>query len=191
MKVIAINGSPRSDGNTHTMIITALEPLQAAGITTELVSLAGKNIRGCIACYKCMQNKDGKCAVATDDLNTVLPKLFEADGIVLGSPTYFADITAELKALIDRAGFVARCNGNLLKHKVGAAVVAMRRAGGVHAFDSINHLFQISQMFIVGSIYWNVGFGRNKGEIENDSEGLSTMKELGISMAFLLEKLSR
>lgn len=191
MKVIGINGSPRADGNTFRLITAALKPLQEAGIETELIQLSGKNIHGCIACYKCLENKNRKCAVTNDDFNELFEKMASADGLILGSPTYFADITSEMKAVIDRAGFVARANGSLFKYKAGAAVTAMRRAGGVHAFDTINHLFQMSQMFIVGSSYWNVGFGTNRGEVENDAEGLATMDELGKSMAHLLQKLSK
>jgi multimeric flavodoxin WrbA len=172
------------------MITTVFKQLESFGIETELIQLSGQTIRGCIACFKCFKNKDRKCAIETDDFNGIFKKMESADGLILGSPTYFADVTSELKALIDRAGFVARSNDYLFKHKVGAAVVVMRRAGGIHAFDTINHLFQISQMFIVGSIYWNIGLGRNRGEVENDDEGLATMNELGKSMAYLLEKLS-
>ncbi len=189
MKIIGINGSPRSDGNTRIMILNVLETLHQEGIDTEYIQLGGKNIRGCIACYKCGQNKDRKCAVTTDCFNEVFAQMVEADGFILGSPTYFADVTAEMKALIERAGFVARWNGNLFKHKVGAAVIALRRGGGIHAFDTINHLFQINQMFIVGSTYWNLGFGREIGEIENDREAEETMIEVGRSMAYLLKKL--
>lgn len=189
MKVVGINGSPRSDGNTYTMIKTVFEVLEAEGIDCEMIQLSEKAVRGCIACYRCVQKKDGKCAVVNDDLNSILDKMKSADGIILGSPVYFADITSEMKAVIDRTGMVARFNGNLFKHKVGAAVVAMRRAGGIHAFDTMNHLFQISQMFVVGSTYWNIGTGRNKGDIENDTEGLETMKELGQSISFILKKI--
>lgn len=189
MKVIGINGSPRPNGNTSTMITTVLQQLQAGGIETELIQLSGKTVKGCVACFKCFHNKDRKCAIANDDFNSIFEKMAVADGLILGSPTYFADITSELKALIDRAGFVARSNDNLFKHKVGAAIVVMRRAGGIHAFDTINHLFQISQMFTVGSTYWNIGVGRELGAVENDTEGLATMNELGKSMAFLLGKL--
>jgi len=190
MKVVGINGSPRKDGNTHDLIKKVFEPLESDGIETEFIQLGGKNIRGCIACYKCFTNKDKKCAVGNDICNEVIEKMFKADGIILGSPTYFTDVTAELKALIDRSGLVAVANGGLLRHKVAAAVVAVRRGGGVHVFDTINHLFQMSQMFIVGSTYWNLGFGREKGEAEKDTEGINNMINIGTSMAFLLKKIS-
>ena len=142
MKVVAFNGSARKDGNTAILIRRVFGELKAAGIETELVQLAGKKIRGCTACGKCYQNKDKKCVVDNDILNECLEKMVAADGIILGSPTYFADVTTETKALIDRAGFVARANSDMLGRKVGAAVVAVRRAGAVHAFDSINTDFR-------------------------------------------------
>jgi multimeric flavodoxin WrbA len=190
MKVVAINGSARKDGNTAILINKALAALEAEGIETELIQLSGQSIRGCTACGKCIENKDKKCVVDNDVLNECLGKMLEADGIILGSPTYFADLTTELKAVIDRAGFVARANGNLLKHKVGAAIVAVRRAGAIHAFDSINHFFLISEMIVPGSSYWNIGFGRKKGDAENDEEGLETMRQLGQNMAWLLKKIN-
>ncbi|MFH0925449.1 MAG: flavodoxin family protein [bacterium] len=190
MKILGINGSPRKDGNTSKMIMKVFEVLNAEGIQTEFIQLGGENIKGCIACYKCKENKDKRCAVKNDIFNEIFEKMVETDGFILGSPTYFADVTSELKALIDRSGFVARSNSSLFRHKVGAAVVALRRGGGIHAFDTINHLFQINQMFIVGSIYWNLGFGGKKNEVENDIEGIENMLDLGKSMAFLLKKVN-
>ncbi len=190
MKVVAINGSARKDGNTAILINQALQELEAEGIETEMIQLSGQTIRGCTACGKCFENKDKKCVVDNDSLNEYLAKMLEADGIILGSPTYFADLTTELKAVIDRAGFVARANGNLFRRKVGAAIVAVRRAGAIHAFDSINHFFLISEMIIPGSSYWNIGFGLKKGDAENDEEGLETMQQLGKNMAWLLKKIN-
>lgn len=191
MKVVGINGSPRKEGNTEKLIVTVLSTIEKEGIETEFVQLGGSDIRGCQSCYRCVALKDRRCSSKNDGFNSLFEKLLEADGIILGSPTYFADITPEMKALIDRAGFVSRVNGNLLRHKAGAAVVSMRRAGGIHAFDSINHLFQISGMFTVGSTYWNLGFGGREGsEVENDREGMENMEDLGFSMAFLLKKLA-
>jgi multimeric flavodoxin WrbA len=123
-------------------------------------------------------------------VNDCIAKMRQADGIILASPTYFADITPELKALIDRAGFVAGANDNFFKRKVGAAVVAVRRGGAIHAFDSINHFFLIRQLIVPGSCYWNMGIGREKGEVENDEEGIRTMTVLGENMAWLLKKLA-
>ncbi len=190
MNVIAINGSPRSGGNTFRMLDVLLETLRQEGIHTELLQVGGTDIKGCRSCYACIRNKDRKCSTKDGVFDTIFEKMIAADGIVLASPTYFADITPELKALIDRSGFVSRANGGLFRHKVGAAVVSLRRAGGIHAYDSINHLFQICQMFIVGSTYWNLGFGGREGdEVLQDAEGLENMRDLGRSMAFLLERL--
>jgi multimeric flavodoxin WrbA len=190
MKVVAFSGSARKDGNTAALLQAVLDELEAEGIETELVQLAGKKLRGCIACYRCFENKDGRCAVNSDVANECIAKMAEADGILIGSPTYFADLSTETKALIDRAGFVARANDNMFARKVGAAVVAVRRAGGIHVFDSINHFFLIGEMIVPGSSYWNVGVARDKGDAEKDEEGMRTMKTLGRNMAWLLKKLS-
>ena len=189
MKIVAFNGSARKDGNTAILINYVLKELDKQGIETELLQLAGKKIRGCKACYKCFENKDQQCSFKNDILNECMAKMIAADGIILGSPTYFTDVSTEMKALIDRAGFVARANGDLLKRKLGAAVVAARRAGSIHAFDTLNHFFLIAQMIIPGSNYWNIGFGRNTGEVEKDEEGILIMKTLGQNMAWLLKKL--
>ena len=189
MKVIAFNGSARKDGNTAILIRKVFTELESEGIETELFQLAGKPIKGCIACGKCYKNKDKRCAVDNDVMNECIEKMVEADGMILGSPTYFADVSTEMKALIDRAGFVARANSDMFQRKPGAAVVAVRRAGAIHVFDSINHFFLISQMIVPGSFYWNVGYGRTPGEVEQDSEGLETMEILGRNMAWLLKKI--
>ena len=191
MRVVAINSSPRKESNTAQLINYVFEELQQEGIETELVKIGGKNIRGCLACYKCFQNKDQRCAVKDDVLNECVEKMLEADGIILGSPTYFTDVSAAMKALIDRAGLVAKANDDMFKHKVGAAVVAVRRAGSIHVFDTLNHFFFISQMMVPGSIYWNMGIGREKGEVEKDEEGILTMKVLGQNMAWLLKKIQQ
>ena len=188
MKVIAFNGSARRDGNTAILIRRVFSQLEAEGIETELVQLAGKTVKGCVACGRCFKNQDKRCAVTNDVANECIEKMLEADGIILGSPTYFADVTSEMKALIDRAGYVARANSDMLRRKVGAAVVAVRRAGAIHAFDSMNHFFLIGQMIVPGSSYWNVGIGRAKGDVEQDEEGLKTMETLGQNMAWLLKR---
>jgi multimeric flavodoxin WrbA len=162
--------------------------LEKEGIETELYHLGGRRIRGCAACYSCYQNKDGKCAV-DDAANECIERMQRSDGIIIASPTYFADVSSETKALIDRAGLVSRANGNMLRRKVCAAVVAVRRAGSIHAFDTINHFFLISEMIVPGSIYWNMGIGREKGDVEQDEEGIRTMVALGENMAWLLKKL--
>ena len=189
MKVTAFNGSPREGGNTQALLSKVLEVLGREGIETELVQLGGKAVQGCVACYQCFDNKNGQCARPDDIIGRCIEKMKASDGILLGSPTYFADITPQMKALIDRAGLVAKANGDMFRRKVGAAVVAVRRGGEIHAFDSMNHLFLISQMIVPGSIYWNMGFGRAKGEVANDEEGQRTMVALGENMAWLLKKL--
>jgi len=190
MKVVAFNGSPRKEGNTAKLIGHLFSELEKEGIETEMVQLGGKSIHGCIACMKCFESKDKKCAIDKDIVNDCIAKMAEADGIILATPTYFADLTPEIKALIDRAGMVAIANDNLFKRKGGAAVVAVRRAGSIHAFDSINHFFTISQMIIPGSSYWNMGIGLAEGEVENDEEGIRTMETLGQNMAWLLKKIN-
>lgn len=189
MKVTAFNGSPRKDGNTACLINHVFKALNAEGIETEMVQVGGNLIHGCTACLKCFEKKNGCCALKDDIVNECIEKMRQSDGIILASPTYFSDVTPELKALIDRAGFVSMANGRFLKRKAGAAVVAVRRGGEIHAFDTINHLFLICEMIIPGSCYWNMGFGREKGEVENDKEGIKTMKVLGENMAWLLKKM--
>lgn len=189
LKITAFNGSARKDGNTAILLKTALAELSKAGFETELVQLAGKPLRGCTACGGCFKNKDKRCVQPDDGMNGYIEKMDKSAGILIGSPTYFADVSSETKALIDRAGFVSIANGGLLRRKAGAAVIAVRRGGAVHAFDTINHFFTISQMIIPGSNYWNVGIGREAGEVENDKEGMGTMKVLGENMAWLLGKL--
>jgi multimeric flavodoxin WrbA len=190
MKVVAFNGSPRRDGNTRMLLKHALAVISAEGIDTELVQVGGQPIHGCIACYKCFENKDRRCAVDNDILNGCIAKMLAADGVIFGSPTYFANMSPEIKALIDRAGLVAKANDEMFRRKVGAAVVAVRRAGAVHTFDGINHFFTISQMIIPGASYWNMGFGLEKGEVSGDDEGLRTMETLGGNMAWLIKKLA-
>lgn len=191
MKVVAFNGSPRKGGNTSMMLQEVLTTLEEGGVDTELVEMSNTPLRGCIACFRCAKNRDNRCALGGDALNGYIEKMMEADGIILGSPTYFADVTSEMKALIDRVGFVTRMNGSTLKRKVGAAVVAVRRAGAVHAFDTMNHFFTIGQMIVVGASYWNLGVGREIGDVRDDKEGMSTMRNLGENMAWLLKKLQK
>jgi multimeric flavodoxin WrbA len=189
MKVIAFNGSARKEGNTAILLNLVLDELKAEGIETEVYSLAGKNIQGCIACYKCFEKKNKRCNVEKDIVNECIEKMIEADGILLGSPTYFADVSAGMKALIERCGMVGRANTDLYKRKVGAAVVAVRRAGAIHVFNSLNFFFTINEMIIPGSSYWNVAYGRQPGEVNNDNEGVQTMKNLGKNMAWLMKKI--
>jgi multimeric flavodoxin WrbA len=190
VKVIAFNGSARKEGNTAILLSLVLDELKAEGIETEMYSLAGKPVQGCIACMKCFENKNQRCSVDKDVINECIRKMIEADGILLGSPTYFADVSASMKALIERCGMVGRANAELYKRKVGAAVVAVRRAGGIHVFNSLNYFFSISGMIVPGSSYWNLGIGRAPGEVTGDAEGVQTMKDLGRNMAWLMKKIS-
>ena len=189
MKVVAFNGSAHKGGNTAILLRYVLKELENEGIATELIELSGSEIHGCRACGTCAANKDRRCSQKGDMGNAYIEKMVEADGILLGSPTYFANISPEIAALMDRACFVSRANGSLFRRKVGAAVVAVRRAGAIPAFDALNHFFFFSEMIVPGSSYWNVGIGREPGDVEQDAEGIRTMKTLGQNMAWLLKKL--
>jgi multimeric flavodoxin WrbA len=191
MKAVAINGSPRKGGNTEILLRKVLEPLAAAGWETELVQLGGKKIRGCTACYRCFDKADGRCAVKADIFNECFETMLAARAIILGSPTYFTDVSAEMKALLDRAGLVSVANGGLLRGKIGASVVAVRRGGGTHAFDTMNHMFLMSGVIIPGSTYWNLGYGLEKGEVERDAEGLRNMEDVGRTIAWLGKAMER
>jgi multimeric flavodoxin WrbA len=190
MKVAAFNGSPKRDGNTARMLRYALEELEIAGVETELVQVGGRPLRGCLACGKCFERKDRRCVNSRDAMNGFIETMIGADGILLGSPTYFSDVSSEMKALIDRAGYVTRANGNLLRRKVGAGVAVHRRAGAMHVFDTLNHFFLIGEMVVVGSSYWNIGVGLAPGDVDADTEGVETMRTLGRNMAWTLERLA-
>lgn len=189
MKVTAFNCSPHKDGNTAHMINAVLSILKDEGIETEVVQVGGKDLHGCKACGACRKNQDMKCIQSDDEMNGYIQKMNESDGIIIGSPTYFADLTPEAKALIDRCGYVLRSNGNPMKRKVGAAVVAVRRAGSIHVLDSIQHFFTINEIITVSSSYWNMSLAQKPGDYENDAEGVQTMETLGKNMAWLLKKL--
>jgi multimeric flavodoxin WrbA len=188
-KVVAFNGSARKGGNTAILLRYVLKELEKEGIETELIELSGTRIHGCLACRKCSSRRDRRCSQTGDMGNFYIGKMEEADGILLGSPTYLADISPEIKALMDRACLVSKANGGMFRRKVGAAVVAVRRAGAIHAFDTLNHFFLISEMIVPGSSYWNIGYGLESGDVEKDEEGIQTMKTLGQNMAWLLKKL--
>ena len=190
MKVVAINGSPRKGGNTEIMLNAVLEPLNQAGVETKIIQVGGKNIHGCRGCWACQKLLNRKCAFNDDILNDILEDLFSADAIIFGTPSYFANMTPELKALIDRAGVIALANGKLFKHKVGAAVIAERRGGGSFIQASIHEMMLMSEMIIPGSTYWNFGFGRDKGEISADAEAMANMKNLGENILMLIQKLN-
>ncbi len=190
MYALALSGSPRKGGNTEILLNRVLEPLKEGGWETELLQVGGQELRGCLACGKCFENRNRRCVIEKDIFNQVAEKIFRADALILGSPTYFTDVTAEMKALIDRVGFVSMANGGLLAGKIGAAVVAVRRAGSTHAFDTMNHLFLISRMIVPGSTYWNMGMGLNPGDVEKDEEGLKTMSNLGKTILWLGDALA-
>ncbi len=190
MKVVLFNGSPRKAGNTNECLNMVMEELQAAGIECDYICIGMEKLHGCISCYKCVATKDKTCAQKDDKINEYIEKMIEADGIIFGSPTYVANMTTNMKALLERAVMVTLTSGNLLKHKVGAAVVAVRRAGAVHVFSSINYFFLISQMVVVGSSYWNLGIGLAPGEVNKDREGVRTFKNLGKNFAFVLQKMN-
>lgn len=185
MYALAVNGSPRKEGNTGLLLKAVLAELYGADWETEFVKVGGTAIRGCIACEKCFENKDKECSVKKDRFNEIFAKMLKADAIILGSPTYFAAVSADLKALIERAGYVAYANDHAFSGKIGAAVVAVRRGGATHAYDTINHMFQMSRMVIPCSTYWNMGYGLGKGEVLNDEEGLANMRHLGRSIDWL------
>jgi multimeric flavodoxin WrbA len=185
MYAIAINGSPRKGGNTEVLLQEVLAELKNGGWETELVKVGGTAIRGCIACGKCFEKQDNECSVKKDNFNETFAKMLKADAMILGSPTYFAAVSADLKALIERAGYVAYANGNAFSGKIGAAVVAVRRGGATHVYDTINHMYQMSRMILPGSTYWNMGYGLDKKDVLEDQEGLDNMRHLGKSIDWL------
>ena len=189
MKVVLFNGSPRKEGNTSRCLKIVMNELTSKGIECEYIWVGMENLQGCTACYQCAKNKDKKCVIRDDKINQYIEKILQADGIILGSPTYFANVSTPIKAIIDRVGLVSKVNGDLLKNKVGAAVVAVRRQGATHVFSSINFFFLINQMYVVGSNYWNLGIGLKPGDVEKDDEGILTFQNLGKNFSFILHKL--
>jgi multimeric flavodoxin WrbA len=189
MKVLAVNGSPRRQGNTAILIDEVLARLENAGIETAQVSLADYRLAGCGGCGGCAALVEPACTQEDDGLNDLVARMIAADGIVLGSPVYFSDVTTNMKSLIDRAGYISVVSGGVLRRKVGAAVAAVRRAGALHTLDTMNHFFQCSEMVSVGSSYWNLAVGQQSGEVRDDAEGMATMRTLGDSMAWLLHRI--
>lgn len=190
MKVVAFNGSPRPHGNTAQSIQIVFAELQKEGIETELVQLGGRKLFGCLACGKCWETKNNRCIRQDDEMNSLIAKLQEADGIIIGSPTYFSNVSTEVKALIDRAGFVSKANGgDLLRGKVGVAVVSVRRAGSTFVYSAINFFFGIAEMVIPSSSYWNMTLSLEPGDVQKDEEGIATFKTLGQNMAKLLKQV--
>jgi Multimeric flavodoxin WrbA len=192
MKVVAFNGSPRVNGNTAQSLKIVLAELEKEGIETEVVQLGGRKVFGCLACGKCGENKDNRCARKDDEMNTFIEKIEGADGIIIGSPTYFSNVSSEVKALIDRCGYVAKANGgDLLRGKVGTSVVSVRRAGSTFAYSAINFFFGIAEMIICSSSYWNMTLSCNPGDVQNDAEGIQTFQVLGKNMEKLLKQVKR
>lgn len=185
MKVLGINGSARRDGNTAIMINKAFEKLNAAGIETELIQLGGEIIQPCKACWACGEKEN--CVHKNDNFCDIFEKMKQADGIILGSPVYCANVSANMQALLERAAVVADMNPGLMRRKVGAAVAAARRGGALNAIDAMNRFFLSQEMYVVGSSYWAMAYGRLPGEVESDEEGMETMKTLGRNMTHLLK----
>lgn len=188
LKVVAFNGSPRRDGNTSILIRQILDGLENEGIETELVQVGGQMIRGCTDCRKCFENRDLRCVLDGDIVNDCIEKMVEADGIILGSPVYFLDVTAEMKALIDRAGVVARANDGPFRRKVATAAAAVRRSGANHTVDTLLHFMLYSGMIVPGVPV--IGIGRDIGDVRRDEEGMARAKEVGKNMAWLLKTIA-
>lgn len=188
MKVLGISGSARKDGNTTILIREVFKELQQAGIETELIQLAEQVIEPCRACFACANT--GSCVFTKDAFVGLFDQMVKADGILLGSPVYSADVSAKMKAFLERSAVVADGKPGLLKRKVGAAVAAARRGGGMAAVDTLHHFFLNHEVFVVGSTYWNMAYGTMPGDVLQDEEGISNMRNLGQNMAFLLKKLS-
>ncbi len=188
MKVIAFNGSPRKEGNTYHLIRHTLDEIEKAGIKTELIQIGGTKVHPCMACGKCFETLDRECAVKNDRVNECIRKMIDADAIIIGTPTYFAGVTPEIKAFMDRAFFVGKANGDLFRQKLGAGIAAERRSGAVCAVDTINHYFGISGMFTAGSRYWNNAKGLQPGDVEEDEEGIDTMKQLAENIVWFIKK---
>jgi len=187
VKVIAVNGSPKKGGNTFQALNMVGDEIIAEGIDFEIIHVGHKLIHGCHACGKCAVNRDEECSIKTDDLNKWIQQLKSADGIIIGSPVYYAGIAGTMKSFLDRVFYVSGSNGGLFRHKVGAAVVALRRTGGSATFDSMNHYLNYSEMIIATANYWNVIHGRGEGEVNQDLEGKQIMRVLGKNMAWLLK----
>lgn len=189
MKVLGINSSARKDGNTAILMEKVFEALNKEGIETEMIQLSGKIIEPCKACFACGGKRN--CVHKKDQFQNIFEKMTQADGIILGSPVYTANISANMQALLERASVVTDMNRkeNLFQHKVGAAITAARRGGALNALDAMNHLFMLQNMFIVGSTYWPMAYGQMPGDVQKDEEGLATMSNLGQNMAYLLKAL--
>jgi len=186
MKVVAFNGSPRKEGNTFQAIKIAAEQLEKENIEVEIIHVGNKKIQGCTACNSCFKTRNEKCII-DDEVNDWIQKMKQADGIIFGSPVHFSSIGATMKAFMDRAMYVGSANNSLYRHKIGASVIAVRRAGGVPAFDQLNKYINYSEMLMPSSNYWNVIYGQKPGEALEDAEGVQIMRVLGKNMAWLMK----
>lgn len=187
MKVVAFNGSPNKNGNTYHAIKLVTDELNKEGIETEIIHVGNKSISGCKACGGCIKNKNEQCIIPGDEINEWIQKMKEADGIILGSPVHYSAISGNMKSFLDRAFYVAGVNNGMLRHKVGASVVAVRRSGGLPTFNQLNNFINYSEMFIPTSNYWNVIHGTKPGEALQDEEGIQIMRVLGKNMAWLIK----
>jgi len=187
MKVVAFNGSPNKEGNTWHALKMVTDELEKEGIETEIVHVGNKTIRGCTACYQCVKTKNEQCVLPGDEVNEWIQMMKQADGIILGSPVHFSAIGGTMKSFLDRAFFVTSVNDGMLRHKAGAAVVAVRRSGGLPTFDQLNNFLNYAEMLLPASNYWNVIHGRTPGEVIQDSEGVQIMRILGKNLAWLMK----
>lgn len=189
MNVLAINGSPKENGNTAAALKLVAGELEEAGIKVQFLHLGKEIIRGCTACGSCMKSRNERCIIETDNVNDYIQLMKNADGILIGSPVHFASIGGTMKSFLDRAFYVIGANNSLLRHKVGASVVAVRRSGGVTTFDALNHYINYAEMIMPGANYWNVIHGTRPGDTVNDGEGEQIMQTLGRNMAWLLRMI--
>lgn len=187
MKVVAFNGSPNREGNTWHALKMVTAELEKEGIETEIVHVGNKLIRGCTACGQCAKNRNEQCVLPNDEVNEWIQKMKQADGIILGSPVHYSAIGGTMKSFLDRGFYVAGVNDGMLRHKVGASVVAVRRSGGLPTFDQLNNFLNYAEMLLPTSNYWNVIHGRSQGEVTQDLEGVQIMRVLGKNMAWLLK----
>ena len=187
MKVIAINGSPHPQGNTFHALKNIGEELKKENIEFEILQVGSQNIHGCMGCNMCFRNKNEKCVITNDSFNELLQKIKDVDGIILGSPVHFSGIAGTMKCFLDRAFYVSGANGNWFRHKVGTAIVAVRRSGGSHTLDGLYHYLTYSEMLIPSSNYWNIIHGLKAGEAIQDAEGNQIMRVLGKNMVWLLK----
>jgi multimeric flavodoxin WrbA len=186
MRVTAINGSPRAEGNTYHALARIGERLKASGIDFEILHIGGQEIRGCIGCGSCGKRRDGTCVFGDDPVNGAIERMRDSDGLVLASPVYYSGVPGTMKSFLDRAFFAAGASGGLFRHKVGAALVAVRRSGGSSTLDCLNHYLHYSEMIVATSNYWNIVHGQKPGEVESDAEGMQIVEVLARNLAWIL-----